>query len=129
MLMQNQQGENDVKGPEMEMPRSRKAFFTAVAIGIALVVLEFGFFLFSLFLPASFDYTPPTRERFARYLEQAEERKDIPSGWLPNPDRITPMGYRRSPAGAVSSMARWIAAVFFVRPSPTAPNCDTRRAG
>lgn len=100
MLTTDSRAKKDVKGPEMETPRSRKALLMAVAIGISLVILELGFFLISLFLPESFDYAPPTREQFARYLEQAEERRDIPSGWLPNPDHITPMGYRRSPAGA-----------------------------
>ena len=89
-----------MRTPTRTARKSRQIWVALVALVISLAVLELGFFVISLFLPKSFDYQAPTRERFERYLAHAEQHSAISPGWLPKAERLSPAGYRLSPAGA-----------------------------
>ena len=99
-LRRGQLGARHVKDSNRTTRKSRQIGLAVAALVVSLAILEAGFFVISLFLPNSFDYVPPTRERFERYLAYSAQHSHVSSGWLPNAELTAPAGYRLSPAGA-----------------------------
>jgi hypothetical protein len=74
----------------------KKSFFLIITFGLSLILLEFGFYLISFFIPTDYYYKPPTFHEFTNYLS-----KNIDSrlGWVRVAETHFPQGYRISPAG------------------------------